>query len=344
METKQTQQQNGSPQLTINAAYSKAIEHFNAGRYEEVDKLCTAIVQARPNHIDAINLLGLVAQKINRHDLAVEQFQHALQFNSSRSVLHHNLGISFHQLGRSEEAILALQTALEKDPGNSKITAYLNAILNKTTPSAKAVDETSTVRQQPRPAVDAGQADDNQQADEPVKTHRDTLHKTDEKPSRTATETSGYYRTDKYGTIKITRPLWLIILFSMRYMLVIFLGSVGHLPELSALVLSQPFMVAGGIPAVTLIAADFNRLPHLDFNWLWSKVWKKGQWLLMGGIVLDLLMTLIFRQEYITRLELFTLTSLALDPLIVFYLFRSHSAKTLFASFPPPPEPVLKEK
>ena len=129
MDTKQTPQTNQT-QLTVDEAYSQAVEHFNAERYQKADKLCTAIMHAAPNHIDAINLLGVIAQKVNRHDLAIEQFQKAINIDNSRALLYYNLGGSLNHLGQSAEAIQALQTSLEKDPENSQVIGYLNGILN----------------------------------------------------------------------------------------------------------------------------------------------------------------------------------------------------------------------
>ncbi|MBF0358576.1 MAG: tetratricopeptide repeat protein [Magnetococcales bacterium] len=116
--------------LTVDSAYAQAIEHFNANRYNEADQLCTAIIQAVPSHVDAINLLGVIAQKINRHDLAIGLFQRAINIDSSRALLYYNLGTSFYQSRRREEAIHALESALKKEPGNTKINDYLNTILS----------------------------------------------------------------------------------------------------------------------------------------------------------------------------------------------------------------------
>ncbi|MBF0358929.1 MAG: tetratricopeptide repeat protein [Magnetococcales bacterium] len=117
-------------QLTVDDAYIQAIDHFNAERYTEADQLCTAIVQAVPSHIDALNLLGVIAQKVNRNDMAIELFQRAITFDANRALLYYNLGISLYSLERKEEAIQALKTALEKEPGNSQIADCLNGVLN----------------------------------------------------------------------------------------------------------------------------------------------------------------------------------------------------------------------
>ena len=115
--------------LTIDEAYSQAVEHCNGQRYAEADRLCTAIIQAVPKHIDAINLLGIIAQRLNYHEMAVTQFQRALEIVDN-PLLYFNLGISFNKLGRQGAAITALQSALTKDPGNTQISEYLQNILN----------------------------------------------------------------------------------------------------------------------------------------------------------------------------------------------------------------------
>ncbi len=128
---------NSQTQLTVEDAFKQAIDHFNAECYTESDKLCTAIIQAAPNHIYAINLLGVIAQKLNRHDLAVEQFKKAINIDNNIALLYYNLGASLYPLGRREEAIQVLQTALDKEPGNGQITNYLNGILNASKPNAE---------------------------------------------------------------------------------------------------------------------------------------------------------------------------------------------------------------
>jgi protein O-GlcNAc transferase len=132
METNKSSQptSNSLSKKIIDDAYKCAIDHFNVEHYTEADKLCKAIIQAVPEHINAINLLGAVAQKANRHDLAIEQFQKAIKIDNDRVLLYYNLGTSLYQLGRREEAINVLKNALEKEPENSHILNYLDVILN----------------------------------------------------------------------------------------------------------------------------------------------------------------------------------------------------------------------
>ncbi|MBF0358168.1 MAG: tetratricopeptide repeat protein [Magnetococcales bacterium] len=115
-------------QLTIDEAYRLALDHFHAERYGEADKLCSAIIQAVPNHIDAINLLGVIAQKVNRHELATELFQRTIDIDDNRALSYYNLGTSLYQSGKKDAAVKALKIAIKKEPDNSKILDYLNRI------------------------------------------------------------------------------------------------------------------------------------------------------------------------------------------------------------------------
>ncbi|MBF0358329.1 MAG: tetratricopeptide repeat protein [Magnetococcales bacterium] len=121
------------PQLTVESAYSQAVDHFNAARYSEADKLCTAIIQAVPNHVEAINLLGAIAQKINRHDLAAELFQRAGNLKNPTGTAkpedHLQRAVAFHQAGRIAEAIECYQRTLELQPTNVSALANMGGAL-----------------------------------------------------------------------------------------------------------------------------------------------------------------------------------------------------------------------
>ncbi|MBF0379807.1 MAG: tetratricopeptide repeat protein [Magnetococcales bacterium] len=121
----------GQSQLTVDAAYAQAIDHFYAERYTEADLLCTAIIKAKPNHIYAINLLGLIAQNINRHDLAVEQFKCAINIDNRVALLYYNLGTSLFPLGRMTEVVKVQKKALDIDPNYVEAYSSLGAAYTK---------------------------------------------------------------------------------------------------------------------------------------------------------------------------------------------------------------------
>ena len=55
------------------------LQHHRAGRLTEAEGCYRRILAAQPDHADALHLLGLLAQKAGRHDLAVHLIGQAIQ-------------------------------------------------------------------------------------------------------------------------------------------------------------------------------------------------------------------------------------------------------------------------
>ncbi|MBF0358331.1 MAG: tetratricopeptide repeat protein [Magnetococcales bacterium] len=106
----------GKKELTVEAAYTKAMDNFYAGNYTEADKFCTAILQVLPNHIHATNLLGIIAQAINRLDLAALQFQKVIAIKPDHVEAHYNLGFVLAEQGKIADAIACYKEALALRP------------------------------------------------------------------------------------------------------------------------------------------------------------------------------------------------------------------------------------
>ncbi|MBF0380811.1 MAG: tetratricopeptide repeat protein [Magnetococcales bacterium] len=130
-ENNTTSSSTSQPQPTVDEVFKQALTSFNSQRYTESDQLCTAILKTVPNHIDTINLLGVIAQRLNRHDLAINQFNRAIEIDNNRGLLYYNLAISLDQIGQIANACNVLQAGLKKDPENSEILQYFNLILVK---------------------------------------------------------------------------------------------------------------------------------------------------------------------------------------------------------------------
>ncbi|MBF0380748.1 MAG: tetratricopeptide repeat protein [Magnetococcales bacterium] len=126
--------QNDGSELTIEEAYNKAIELIKAHRYKEADQLLSTLLQILPENVEIINLLGVIAQKVNRHDLAIEQFQKAINIDGSRDLIFYNLATSLYPLGRKSEAIEIIKTAIRKNPTSEQYKEYLKAIENNKLP------------------------------------------------------------------------------------------------------------------------------------------------------------------------------------------------------------------
>ncbi|MBF0379579.1 MAG: tetratricopeptide repeat protein [Magnetococcales bacterium] len=130
MDKHNSQKGDGRSQLTVDEAYKKAIEYLDAGSFTKAEQLCTAILQTNPEHIDAINCLGIIAQKLNRHDLAIQQFQKTINISKNIALLYYNLATSLYQLELIKDAEKVLSIALQIEPENRQITDLLNKISN----------------------------------------------------------------------------------------------------------------------------------------------------------------------------------------------------------------------
>ncbi len=105
---------------TIADLYVKAVAHFNATRFTDADHLCNIVLNTAPDHVDTLNLSGVIAQKLNRWELAVQRFKQALTIQGNLAVLHYNLAISLYFSGRAAEAIKAVENAIALDAGNQQ--------------------------------------------------------------------------------------------------------------------------------------------------------------------------------------------------------------------------------
>ncbi len=101
---------------TISEALAVAIQHHQAGRLQTAEQIYRQILQAEPNHADAIHLLGVMASQVGRHEVAVEYIGRAITLNGNVAVFHNNLGEAYRALRRISEAIACYRRAVELKP------------------------------------------------------------------------------------------------------------------------------------------------------------------------------------------------------------------------------------
>lgn len=103
-------------QAAIQQSLADAVHHHQAGRLAEAETLYREILEVQPNHPDALHLLGVVARRAGRNDLAVELIRRAIGVNDQIAGFHYNLGNALVQQGKSDEAIAAYRRALQLEP------------------------------------------------------------------------------------------------------------------------------------------------------------------------------------------------------------------------------------
>ena len=89
------------------------------GSREEIERavpLLEESVRSNPNHVEALNNLGVAYRKLGRFEDALRAHERAIQLSPGSSSAHNNLGGDAHVLGRFEEALSHYDTALRLDP------------------------------------------------------------------------------------------------------------------------------------------------------------------------------------------------------------------------------------
>ncbi len=115
--------------MKIDSEYLEAYQHHQAGRLEAAEECCRRVLDAAPNHADAVHILGLIAFQRGEQERAVELVMRAIESDPTRFSFHNNLGNILKVLGKLEEAFAAYRRALELAPGHSEINANLGYVL-----------------------------------------------------------------------------------------------------------------------------------------------------------------------------------------------------------------------
>ena len=75
----------------MNPAFGAAIDHFEAGRLDDAETACRAMLEKDAAQPDALFLLGLIAQRRGNNDEAIERIRAALKRNRRNPLFHNAL-------------------------------------------------------------------------------------------------------------------------------------------------------------------------------------------------------------------------------------------------------------
>jgi Tfp pilus assembly protein PilF len=112
------------PSVTVEQAINLANEHYTAGRLAEAESVCRLILSVRTQHADALNLLGAIAGRSGRLDLATNFVRQALAASPDNPGYHFHLGTLLKAQGDLDQAIACYQRALALRP--DYVQAYNN--------------------------------------------------------------------------------------------------------------------------------------------------------------------------------------------------------------------------
>jgi protein O-GlcNAc transferase len=104
------------PEIAIEQAMTLAFQHYQEGRLPEAEKIYRQILSGRPNHPEALHMLGAIAHAVGQHQLGVDFMQRSIASDSSVPDYHNNLGAVFQTMGKYEAAVTCFQNALKLKP------------------------------------------------------------------------------------------------------------------------------------------------------------------------------------------------------------------------------------
>jgi len=101
---------------TIPQSLQTAVRHHQAGRLAEAEQIYRKILQAEPQHAQAMHLLGVVALQSGRSESAIELISAAITLDAQQAVFHTNLGEAYRACGKLEQAKTCYQQAIHLQP------------------------------------------------------------------------------------------------------------------------------------------------------------------------------------------------------------------------------------
>ena len=85
---------------TIPQALAIALRHHQSGNLQQAEQIYRQILQAEPNHPDALHLLGVIAHQLGENEVAIRYIDKAISVNPSDPNFHINLGAAYQAFGR----------------------------------------------------------------------------------------------------------------------------------------------------------------------------------------------------------------------------------------------------
>jgi predicted O-linked N-acetylglucosamine transferase (SPINDLY family) len=115
---------------TISQALAIAVQHHQAGRLQAAEQIYRQILAVEPNHADAWHLLGVIADQVGKHEVAIEFMERAIGLEGNAAVFHNSLAGAYGALRRIPEAFACYHRALELKPDYAEVHNNLGVALN----------------------------------------------------------------------------------------------------------------------------------------------------------------------------------------------------------------------
>ena len=118
------------PQELSSLSFQKALQRYNAGLFQEAEKLLESHLKHFPKDDAALNLAGLIAYQYGHYDSAIQLLRSAIQLNDRDHRYHNNLGAAMKDSGDLKGAISCFHKALDLNPDYSEASYNLGCHLS----------------------------------------------------------------------------------------------------------------------------------------------------------------------------------------------------------------------
>lgn len=102
-------------EIPIDALYREALVQLQARHFEQAEAYFQQVLQAQPDHADALRDLGILYYLQAQYATALPYLQQAVIQAPEQAMQYYSLGLVLEQLGQIEPAIAAYQQALDRD-------------------------------------------------------------------------------------------------------------------------------------------------------------------------------------------------------------------------------------
>lgn len=102
----------GSASVSIASLATEASSLYGMRRFNEAQEVCRQILTREPDHVQSLNLLGLMAQAAGEHRAAAKLFTKAIAADEVNAACHYNAGNSYQALGSRAKAVTHFGRAL----------------------------------------------------------------------------------------------------------------------------------------------------------------------------------------------------------------------------------------
>ncbi len=117
--------------LTVPQALALAVQQHQAGQLQQAEQIYRAILEVKPQQVEALHLLGLVAYQVGKHELARVYMGRALRLKPDFVEGYINLAAVLQEQGHLAEAQANLQQALRLRPDLAEAHNNLGNVLKE---------------------------------------------------------------------------------------------------------------------------------------------------------------------------------------------------------------------